>query len=139
MTYAEAGVDIEAGDALVDLAELDEAFHQEHQRTYSHMARGEPVGIVSIRVVATVPMTDGAAPTRLQRAESTSTEHPVRDVHFGPAFGVRATPILRRSMLGTRSIAGPLIVEEYDSTCVVPPDAKVAVDEWQNIIMTFGN
>ena len=129
-----------AGDGLIDLADLDEAFHQEHQRTYSHMARGEPVGMVSIRVVATVPMTDGEAPARLQEADaSTITDPPIREVYFGPAFGVRPTPVVRRDRLGERGTAGPLIVEEYDSTCVVPPDAKVATDEWQNIIMTFGN
>src|SRR5690606_11873202 len=36
------------------MAEVDAAFHDEHHKTYSHMSRTEPVGLVSIRIVASV-------------------------------------------------------------------------------------
>jgi N-methylhydantoinase A len=34
-------------------------------------------------------------------------------------------------------MSGPLIVEEYDSTCVVPPNAGARVDAHENIVITF--
>jgi hypothetical protein len=42
------------------------------------------------------------------------------------------TPTLRRSDLA-RPRRGPCIVEEYDATCLVPPDALAALDVHGNI------
>ena len=46
------------------------------------------------------------------------------------------TPVLRRSDLAARR-AGPLIVEEYDATCVVPPGARAELDGGGNIVITL--
>jgi N-methylhydantoinase A len=45
------------------------------------------------------------------------------------------TPVVQRSDLVGRSSVGPIIVEEYDATCVVPPDATVQVDARNNLII----
>jgi N-methylhydantoinase A len=42
-------------------------------------------------------------------------------VYFGAAIGHVDTPVIGRADLGDKPTAGPLIVEEYDSTAVVPP------------------
>jgi N-methylhydantoinase A len=58
-----------------------------------------------------------------------------RQAYFGE-HGWLDTPVLARSDLhGVR--AGPLIVEEYDSTCVVPPGARAEADAAGNIVITF--
>ena len=44
---------------------------------------------------------------------------------------------MRRSDLKAASV-GPLIVEEYDSTCVIPPDARTELDAGGNIVITLG-
>ena len=44
------------------------------------------------------------------------------------------TPVIRRSDL-TRPHLGPLIVEEYDATCVVPPGARAELDGAGNIVI----
>ena len=41
---------------------------------------------------------------------------------------------MRRSDLATPR-RGPLIVEEYDATCVVPPGARVELDRSGNIVI----
>jgi N-methylhydantoinase A len=41
---------------------------------------------------------------------------------------------LNRSDLATKQ-AGPLIVEEYDATCLVPPGAVAEIDADGNIII----
>ena len=44
---------------------------------------------------------------------------------------------MRRSDLaGERR--GPLIIEEYDATCVVPPDATASLDSTGNIVIGLG-
>ena len=44
-----------------------------------------------------------------------------RSVYFGAALGHLRTPVIGRADLREKPTDGPLIVEEYDSTVVVPP------------------
>jgi N-methylhydantoinase A len=44
------------------------------------------------------------------------------------------TPVLKRSELATGR-SGPLIIEEYDATCVIPPDAFAMLDAGGNIVI----
>jgi N-methylhydantoinase A len=44
---------------------------------------------------------------------------------------------MRRSDLA-KPRSGPLIVEEYDATCVVPPGARAELDAGGNIIIALG-
>ena len=57
--------------------------------------------------------------------------------YFGPQFGWIKAPVLRRDGLDNRR-AGPLVIEEYDATCVVPPGASAWQDESGNIRMDVG-
>ena len=44
------------------------------------------------------------------------------------------TPIYRHEDLTAGSkLVGPAIIEQLDSTTLIPPDLKVEVDEWLNI------
>jgi N-methylhydantoinase A len=44
--------------------------------------------------------------------------------------------VRRAALAGGRP--GPLIVEEYDATCVVPPGAEARLDEHGNILIEVG-
>ena len=44
--------------------------------------------------------------------------------------------MLTRADLGAGR-AGPLIVEEYDATCVVPPGARAELDAAGNIVIAL--
>jgi len=44
--------------------------------------------------------------------------------------------VLRRSDL-TDARPGPLIIEEYDATCLVPPGARGELDGGGNIVVEF--
>jgi N-methylhydantoinase A len=57
-----------------------------------------------------------------------------RRAYFGPQIGWLEAPVLPRSALATPH-QGPCIVEEYDATCVVPPGATAALDEYGNIVL----
>ncbi len=59
-----------------------------------------------------------------------------RSVYFGPAHGEHDTPVLSRSALSGKLRAGPLIVEEYDATTIVPPGWDAALDGSGDIVMT---
>ena len=128
------------------LADLDEAFGREHERTYGHRAGPEePVEIVSVRVVGQGIPARPRMPEAL-RVDRTGSGRSggSRRVYFGPDLGWRDTPILDRPGLpvgaSTRGaprpwVDGPCIVEEYDATCVVPPGARAALDAHGNIVI----
>ena len=43
------------------------------------------------------------------------------------------TPVIGRSELKKTKTKGPLLIEEYDSVTVVPPNCKVSLDSEENI------
>jgi N-methylhydantoinase A len=118
------------------LADLAEAFGQEHERTYGHRAGPEePVEIVNIQVVGQGIPERPRVPQKLSPAQHADASHvPARLAYFGPQIGWLETPVLRRSDLVAPS-KGPCMVEEYDATCVVPPGAKAFLDPYGNMII----
>jgi N-methylhydantoinase A len=59
-----------------------------------------------------------------------------RSVHFGEAEGWTETTVYDRDrLLAGAAFDGPAIVQEVDSTTVVPPGAKVEVDEFRNLLV----
>jgi N-methylhydantoinase A len=117
------------------VARLEEAFGQEHEKTYGHRAGPEePVELVAIQVVGLGLRDNGGVPQRVRPSRPEPAASPARAAYFGPDHGWVETPVLRRSDLSaTRT--GPLIVEEYDATCVVPPGARASLDASGNIVI----
>jgi len=119
------------------VAALETAFAEEHERTYGHRAGpDEPVELVSIQVVG-LGLRDHGMPERIRSDRPEPLPPPPRPAWFGAAHGWVKTPVLRRSEL-VSDRTGPLIVEEYDATCLVPPSARAELDEAGNIVIEFG-
>jgi N-methylhydantoinase A len=118
------------------LADLIEAFGQEHERTYGHRAGPEePVEVVNIQVVGQGIAERSRVPDRRSPARHGDGRGlPPRRAYFGSQVGWLETPVLRRDDLVTPR-EGPCIIEEYDATCVVPPKAKAALDAYGDIII----
>jgi N-methylhydantoinase A len=120
------------------LVKLVEAFNLEHLKTYGHQAENEAVDIVNLRATARV-VPDGThdyrrLTTAAFERTSGSLQPSTREAFFGFHDGLVETPVVARSEL-TEKRTGPLIVEEYDATCVVPPDCTASLDDWGNILM----
>jgi N-methylhydantoinase A len=118
-------------------AGLVETFSREHERTYGHSATSEPVDLISLRVVASERADGGAALIAkvLAAATSSATDGHKRRAFFGADHGELDTPVLDRRALGGQTLRGPVIIEEYDSTCVVPPAWRAALDASGNIVL----
>ena len=116
-------------------ARLEEAFGREHEKTYGHRASAdEPVELVSIQVVGQGVREGPSVPERVRPSRGEPVPPPPRRAYFGTWI---ETPVVRRSDLA-QPRSGPLIVEEYDATCVVPPGAKAELDAGGNIIIALG-
>lgn len=108
-----------------------ERFEQEHARTYGHrFDGGGEVELVSLRVTAAIA-TEAAAP----RVRPTTGGRTVasRPVYFGPCTGFVDTPVIDRFELGATFRPGPLVIEEYEGTTVVPPNGRARLDTRQFI------
>ncbi|GAA3749542.1 N-methylhydantoinase A [Spinactinospora alkalitolerans] len=109
-------------------------FHEEHEREYSFRRDEVPVEVyqLGLKAVGTTPK------PRFPRHDPVPGARPEpaaeRDVYFEEAGGRVRTPVHERDALeaGTE-LAGPAIIEQLDSTTVVPPGARAVVDEWLNI------
>lgn len=116
---------------------LAAAFDAEHEKTFGHRADA-PHQIVNIRVVARGLSQETRIPDRLEMtAASRGRGERQRKVYFGARHGWLDTEIVDRAELRGQRRAGPLLVEEYDSTTVVPPGWRAAIDERMNIILEF--
>ncbi len=60
-----------------------------------------------------------------------------RDVSFARGEAAIAVNIVDRSVVGTSPQHGPLIIEEFDATIIVPPDATVHKDAIGCIVLEF--
>ena len=119
------------------IAAIDEAFSAEHERTYGHRAGAEePVELVTLKVVGRgVPEEPRAAlAARAELPKGVVIAEPLRQAYFGPVHGWRETRVFNRADL-VAPLEGPCIVEEYDSTCVVPPGSIASLDGYGNIVI----
>jgi N-methylhydantoinase A len=119
------------------LGSIDEAiqeFHAEHGREHNYRRDDSPVEIYRLSVRATGITPKPSMTPR--RGGSTQVAPPtaVRRVLYDQFEEHIDTPIYSRADLGCGDeIAGPAIIEQLDSTTVVPPACRATVDAWLNI------
>ena len=113
------------------------AFHAAHERLYSHCDRESPVQMVNLRVSA-IGRTDRiklhkiaqgpVSPKQAQKGE--------RRVHFQEIGKYIPTRIYERDLLlaGNR-VAGPAVIEQSDSTIIIPPVWAAGVDAYGRLVM----
>jgi len=118
----------------VDVEALVASFHAEHERTYGHRAASDPVDVVSLRVLARVASRHNGA----VRSPESAGGRASRPAYFGPEHGVLDTPVIGRAELTGVTRRGPLFVDEYDATCVVPPTSRATLDDHGNIEIAVG-
>jgi 5-oxoprolinase (ATP-hydrolysing) len=126
----------EIDDAWVN--ELRQRFHRAHEAEYGHRFDTE-VELVNIRTVA-VGQIPELELDRLDRGNGDPSRALTleREVTFdvGGKPDPRATRFYERQLLlaGDR-IEGPGVIEQYDTTTVVPPGLVAAIDDYGNIVI----
>ncbi|WP_436346092.1 hydantoinase/oxoprolinase family protein [Natronorubrum sp. FCH18a] len=106
-------------DESFDASGVAERFHASHEQAYGY-AMDESLEVVNLRATATVP---GTEPT--VRHEGTGDARlGSRDAHFpGTGTEPRETTVYDRDRLESgATVSGPAILEQAESTTVVPPD-----------------
>ncbi len=121
------------------VAAVEASFHAEHARTYGHSSEGDPVDLINIRVIASAaPESKEGLAEGLRAAASSSGKKTRRNAYFGRDSGSLDTPVIARADLASGRMQGPVIVEELDATCIVPPGASAELDAHGNILIDTG-
>jgi N-methylhydantoinase A len=108
-----------------DLAGLAGRFHAEHQRRYGYRMDDEPVELVNLRLVATVP---GDKPALHQAAAPGEVPRGRRRASFDGDW--REVDVVQRDDLGAGSgVQGPAVVEFPESTLLLRPGWRGTVDQ----------
>jgi N-methylhydantoinase A len=133
--YAGQGYEIpvpaERGTPARDLVgRLRDAFHEAHARSYGHAAPGDEIELVNLKVTGSLPRASSIA-----RATAPYTPaRTAREVWFGSAGGRQTVPVVGRSDV-REGVRGPLLIEEFDTTTVVPPGWTATLDEQHTIVL----
>jgi N-methylhydantoinase A len=110
------------------------AFQKAYLSTFGYR-NDEPLELVNIRLAAR-----GLRPHRLSFGRAAAVERSgivagQRKASFGRTGHARTTPVVPRAEIGRKRRRGPVIVEAYDTTVVVPPDAAVHADAYGSVVI----
>ncbi|TMH00600.1 MAG: hydantoinase/oxoprolinase family protein [Betaproteobacteria bacterium] len=112
---------------------LGRLFGEAHERQYGYRSDAETVETMNVRVIARAATASSRIPDRLVLDHGRAGVDATRAAYFGPEFGSIETPVCVRSAVGTQWRTGPLLIEEFDSTTVVPPDGRARLGNWDTI------
>ncbi len=127
--------------ALIDeagLARTLEAFHALHEQTYGYAAREMEVELVTARAEAAAPL---RAPTLSEQPPGPGQPAAdalidTRPVFFEDAGAFQPTPIYQRARLRPGNVvSGPAIIEQYDTTTLLPSGWSASVDRLTNLAL----
>ena len=118
---------------------IEKAFAEVYTRLYTHLYRGAKIQALHWRVVCSGPKPE-VMMARQQRADTGGPARKgSRPAYFPEAGGtVEAAVYDRYTLRPGERIVGPAIVEERESTTVVPPSDSLIVDEQLNLRLTIG-
>ncbi|MFN2643828.1 MAG: hydantoinase/oxoprolinase family protein [Burkholderiales bacterium] len=115
-------------------AQVSDRFEREHESTYGHrMAGGAGVEFVALEAIATV-RDDRASTSAIPRKPRAVSKATNRKAYFAGEVGWVQTSVIGREALSSER-EGPLVIEEYEGTTVVPPGASAALDPQGNIVI----
>lgn len=124
-----------APDQMISLEEILEAFHREHEREFAFSDKEQTVEIYGLRVTAigTVPKPD--FPQYVPEGSIEDAYKETRSVYFDGKY--IDTHVYNRDKIPVHTqLIGPAIVDQLDTTTVIPPGFTAEVDAYKNIIIT---
>jgi N-methylhydantoinase A/oxoprolinase/acetone carboxylase beta subunit len=138
----ELRVDVASGEIGAGWVDrLRDAFHDIHEREYSRRFEDSDIEVPNIRVrgIGLMPALD----TREVEAGSEDAGEALRyerDAWFRVGGELKQVPTRfyeRTALRAGNVLAGPAIVNQYDSTTVVPPGLSARIDRFGNIVIAI--
>ncbi len=111
-----------------------DAFHTLHERVYGYARTQQPVEFVNFRAVHTYPLPRPVLRTAARRTGSLDDARTGERTAWFPPGGFVTTAVYDRARLPLGAhVAGPAIIEQADTTTVLPPGHHAVVDDAGNL------
>jgi len=113
-------------------------FEKEYEKTYGHRLPGCRLQVANLRLLAALPKKRVTVRKELSTTTSLTANGRVlgmRKAYWGKSYGWLDTPVLQQ--VGQSPREGPILVDFYDTTIVVPPGCTIAVGNWGNVIINI--
>ena len=116
-----------------DIDVLIDGFHTEHEREFNYRRDDAPVSIFRVALTATGMVPKAKLQTHDVKKNTPTTDNTREGWFEGKAF--MAMVFERDNLAAGAMFVGPAIVEQFDSTTVIPPATTAEVDTYMNIII----
>jgi N-methylhydantoinase A len=121
---------------LNDAEKLRTRFFVVHDQFYGFHNETDPVEIINVRLAASARLAKLSAPRKSKAKAARPRPIRYRPVWFSHSRAVR-TPIYDRAGLRPgHTVAGPAIIEQFDSTTVLYPQDHLITDDVMNLLIT---
>jgi N-methylhydantoinase A len=134
----EISFDLPPGELAADAAaEIASRFTKAYTDLYGHAHSGIPVEIMTWRIVASGRLAKVAMRRHDPEPGAVTAPRGRRPAYWAEASGYVDTPVYDRYALAPDTrIHGPALVEERESTALVPPGSTGRIDGYRNMIVT---
>lgn len=113
------------------------SFEETYNVRYRYSLPGTPVEAVRARILANGRL-PYAPPIAIERASSDDGLDGSRSVYFEGAGWVDCPVLIRERLVSGRGIAGPAVIQSYDSTVVLTPGTEATIASNGSIIIACG-
>jgi N-methylhydantoinase A len=117
-----------------DIAAIEESFLAAYRERFGRALDGLPIEALTWRLAASAPGRD-IVMEGAQKSEAGEARRGIRRALFEGHGWCECAVYDRYRLAPGAAFAGPALVEERESTCVIPPGAQVSVDKHRNLVI----
>ncbi|TFD02753.1 MULTISPECIES: hydantoinase/oxoprolinase family protein [unclassified Cryobacterium] len=126
---------VSIGSGVGALAEAVETFHEQHEREFAFSQKDQPVEVYQLHLTAIGKTPKPSFKPAVELNADPGSPREIRPVYFGE-LGWVDTPVFDRDdMPAGAMFSGPAVIDQFDSTTVIPPNTTAVIDEWMNILI----
>ncbi|MFB3902686.1 MAG: hydantoinase/oxoprolinase family protein [Acidobacteriota bacterium] len=128
----------ELGEEHLQLLARD--FNREYQKDFGYHFDRLPLEVVNLRVTRTTRISKPQLRAPARRSGVTVRKPAqTRKAYFGPEQGTREAPVLSMEEVGETGREGPVLIDTYDTTIVVPPGCSVRKSLEGSLVIGVGD
>lgn len=119
-------------------------FHKLHRQTYLRNFEDRPVRMVNIRLSAICDV-EKLHPKKIQTGGAQASEQALLATddclfsHNGEIIALKTSFISRALLVAGNEVSGPAVIEQSDTTTILPPGATAKVDDIGNLVIDPGS
>jgi N-methylhydantoinase A len=119
------------------ISSLHDEFDKEYEKTFAYHFAHMPLEVIHLRVSSTLRISKPAITgfAAIKGPPPVKKGSKLRKAYFGPGHGLLDVPVLTLEEIGSIAREGPILIDTYDTTIVVPPDCRIGTSSEGSLIV----